>query len=145
VAVSSRFFAALGTPLALAALVLVGCASPSDAPEIRADRLGESANVVPINPKGELLSFLRTYLNDPARIRDATIADPMLKQVGPVRRYVVCLRYNARDSEGKYTGAKERLAVFVNGRFDQMVEQPRDLCAGAEHKPFPELERLTRL
>jgi hypothetical protein len=104
VAVFPRFFAALGTPLALAALVLVGCASPSDAPDIRADRLGESANVVPTNPKGELLSFLRTYLNDPARIRDATIADPMLKQ-----------------------------------------EQPRDLCAGAEHKPFPELERLTRL
>jgi len=56
----------------------------------------------------------------------------------------VCLRYNARDLDGKYTGARDRLAVFVAGKLDQMVEQPREQCTGIEQKPFPELERLTR-
>jgi len=108
------------------------------------ERRDERANILPVDAKGDLLAFLRTYLNDPSRIRDAALTDPMLKQVGPVQRYVICLRYNARDLAGKYTGLKERLAVFVAGRLDQLLEQPRDFCTGVEYKPFPELTRLTR-
>jgi hypothetical protein len=142
---SVRTFAArLVAPFFLTALMVAGCASPPAEGDIRVDRRDESVNIPPANPKGDLLALLRTYLNDPTRIREAAITEPTLKQVGPARRYVLCLRYNARDLDGKYTGAKERLAVFVNGKLDQLVEQPRELCAGAEYKPFPELERLTR-
>lgn len=124
---------------------LAGCASaPSEGTEIRADVRDEAANIAPANPRADILAFLRTYLNDPTRIREAGISDPVLKQVGPVRRYIVCVRYNARNLDGKYSGAKERLVVFVTGKLDQFLEQPRDLCTGVEYKPFPELERLTR-
>jgi hypothetical protein len=136
--------AKLVAPYCLTALMVAACASPPSEGDIRIDRRDESVNIAPANPKGDLLAFLRTYLNDPSRIREAAITDPTLKQVGPARRYVLCLRYNARDLDGKYTGAKERLAVFVNGKLDQLVEQPREHCAGVEYKPFPELERLTR-
>jgi hypothetical protein len=126
----------------LAAVAIAGCASSESV--LRDDRRDESLNTAPVNARADVAAFLRTYLNDPSRIRDATISEPVLKQVGPVRRYIVCLRYNARDLGGKYTGAKERLAVFVSGKLDQLVEQPRDLCSGIEQKPFQELERLTR-
>jgi len=59
-------------------------------------------------------------------------------------RYIVCVRYNARATNGTYGGASDRLAIYVDGRFDQFEEKPRDLCSGAAYKPFPELEHLTR-
>jgi hypothetical protein len=132
--------------LVLAALAgaLAACAGGDGDSVLRDDRRSEAVNIAPANARSDLVAFLRIYLNDPSRIRDATISEPVLKQVGPVRRYVVCVRYNARDSTGKYTGAKDRLAIFVGGKLDQLLEQPRDLCGGVEQRPFSELERLTR-
>lgn len=129
--------------LASAAYFLTACGT-TPSPDLGNERRDERANILPVDAKGDLLAFLRSYLNDPSRIREAALTDPMLKQVGPVQRYVVCLRYNARDLAGKYTGLKDRLAVFVAGRLDQLLEQPRDICNGVEYKPFPELTRLTR-
>lgn len=128
----------------LVALALAGCASDDRSTVLRDDRRDESVNIAPANARADILAFLRTYLNNPSGIREATISEPTLKQIGRVQRYVVCLRYNARDADGKYGGAKDRLAVFISGKLDQMVEQPRDLCSGIEQKSFPELERLTR-
>jgi hypothetical protein len=128
-------------------LILSACASTSNEPvesDVRADRRSEAVNVVPTNPKADILALLRTYLNNPTGIRDAAISQPALKQVGIVRRYVVCVRFNARNSDGKYTGVKDRPAIFVGGRLDQISEVARDLCADAEYKPFPEAEALTR-
>ncbi len=140
------FRAIAGFPAAaiVLAVALSGCAGSGGDADLRNVRRDEAANVPPVDPKGDLLAFLRSYLNDPTRIREAAISEPMLKPVGPVQRYVVCVSYNARDLAGKYTGARDRLAVFVAGKLDQLVEQPRELCTGAEHKPFPELERLAR-
>ena len=129
---------------AVAALTLAGCATGEPDLPLRNERRDESLNVPPANARADIIAFLRTYLNDPTRIRDATISEPVIKQLGPVKRYVVCLRYNARDLDGKYAGARDRMAVFIGGKFDQLVEQPRDLCTGVEQKPFQELERLTR-
>lgn len=129
---------------ALAIMLLAGCAAREPDVFLRNDRRDEAANTQPANARGDILAFLRTYLNDPSRIRDATVSEPVLRQFGAVQRYIVCLRYNARDLDGKYTGAKDRLAVFVGGKLDQLVEQPRDNCTGVEQKPFPELEQLTR-
>jgi hypothetical protein len=39
---------------------------------------------------------------------------------------------------------REVAAVFVGGRFDQFIETPKDICAGAVYTPFPELEKLAR-
>jgi hypothetical protein len=103
-----------------------------------------SANVVPTNYKEDTIAFLRTYLNDPTGIRDAAISLPALKNVGGETRYVACLRFNAKKSNGEYAGGKARMAVFVSGRFDRLVETVRDQCNDADYAPFPELERLSR-
>jgi hypothetical protein len=101
-------------------------------------------NIVPANYKSDILAFLRTYLNDPTKIRGAFVSEPALMQVGGTQRYVSCLRFNARKSNGDYEGSKDRLVLFLAGRLDTMLIAKPDQCAKAVYQPFPELERLSR-
>ena len=105
--------------------------------------------VLPENYKAEIIAFMRTYLNDPANVRDAFITEPEIKPVGGRKQYAVCVRYNAKNTDGKYMGSKDALAVFDRGRFDRMIDQfPKGTanpCLGsADYKHFPELEALKR-
>jgi hypothetical protein len=108
----------------------------------------DDINVRPANYKPDILGAMHAYLNDPTGIRDAGIADPALKSEGNAKRYLVCVRYNARRGRNDYAGVKEVAAVFVAGRFDRFVETAHntthDECAGSVYAPFPELERLSR-
>jgi hypothetical protein len=101
-------------------------------------------NIPPANYRAEILAFLRTYLNDPTRIRSAVISEPALRSTGRDDRYAVCLRFNARKNDGQYEGVRERIVFFLSGRLDTMVDAKRDQCAGAAYQPFPELEALAR-
>jgi len=132
----------------LTALALGGCASqdlgPSEA-ELKAR--WEAQNVYPQGYKTDLLAFMRTYLNDPTHVRGAAVSEPARKTVGAGERYVACLRYNARNSDGKYMGTKEGAAVYVSAKLDRFIDVPkefRELCKEAAYAPFPELEKLTR-
>ncbi len=132
--------------LLLALLAVGGCASdlgPSPG-ELKAQ--WEAQNVFPQNYKQDLLAFLRTYLNDPSHIRAAGVSQPQLKTVGAGQRYVACVRYNARNSEGKYAGSADGAAVYVSGKLDRFLDgkQAQPFCKDAAYAPFPELERLTR-
>jgi len=107
----------------------------------------DAENVYPQGYRQDLLAFLRTYLNDPSYIRGAAISQPQLKFIGPGDRYVACIRYNARNSDGKYLGSKDGAAVYVAGKLDRFFDTPkdvRDLCKEVTFAPFPELEKLTR-
>jgi hypothetical protein len=105
---------------------------------------GPGANVYPNNYRAELLSFLQTYLNDPTNVREAEIAEPALRQVNSTDRYVVCLKYNAKNTDGRYMGVKETIAIYLHGRFNQLVDATGDTCKGATYVPFPELSALKR-
>ena len=94
--------------------------------------------------KSDILAILHVYFRDPTQIRDAAASEPKLLLVGQRNRYVVCLRLNAKKSDGGYAGTKQYLAVFSGGRLDQMVEAKPEDCAGAEYRPFPEAETLSR-
>lgn len=100
------------------------------------------ANIYPSAYRAETLAFLRTYLNDPGGVREAQISEPTLRDVDGMKRYALCVRYNARKSTGKYEGAKDRLIVFLAGRLDTMIEAKDDTCADAKYQPFAELMRL---
>ncbi len=105
----------------------------------------EEINAYPTNYKPEILGAMHAYLNDPTGIRDAGISDPSLKPVGGgAKRYVVCLRFNAKKRGNDYAGARDFAAVFIAGRFDHFAETAHEQCAGAAYTPFPELERLSR-
>jgi hypothetical protein len=98
----------------------------------------------PDNYKADILAAMHAYLNDPTGIRDASISEPMLKEVGNGMgtRYVVCLRFNGKRDNGNYAGIKQIEAVFLAGRFDDFVDAPREPCLAASYAPFPELEQI---
>src|SRR5208282_4776529 len=60
------------------------------------DAAGGDDEIYPTNYKIDILAALHVYLNDPTGIRDAGISDPALKPVGDAKRYVVCVRFNAK-------------------------------------------------
>jgi hypothetical protein len=133
--------------LVLALFVLGGCASDEVGPsQAELQARWDAQNVLPRNYKQDLLAFLRTYLNDPSHIRNAGVSQPQRKTVGPGERYVACVRYNARNSDGKYAGVKTGAAVYVAGKLDRFLDgkQGEPYCKDASFAPFPELERLKR-
>ena len=101
-------------------------------------------NVAPVNYKSEILAYLRTYLNNPVGVREAYITEPSLITVGGTQRYVSCLRFNAKNSVGKYEGSKDRVVAFLSGRFDTLALARGEQCKDANWQPFPELEKLRR-
>lgn len=107
-------------------------------------RYSDTAQPFPVNYKADLLAFMRTYLNDPTNVREAAISEPVQRHIAGTRRYFLCVRYNARDSSGRYTGVSDRAALYLDGRFDRLVERSQDFCPAQAYAPFPELERLAR-
>ena len=137
---SAKFIATLLLPIVLAA-----CAGSDESKSITfTDDRGVSNQPYPNSYRAELLAFLKAYLNNPVGVRDAVMAEPVQRIVGGRLRYVVCLRFSARESDGGYREPSERAALFVDGRFDRIIENSAEPCAGAAYAPFPDLEKMTR-
>ena len=137
---SAKHAAILLLPVALAA-----CLGNDDSRSISyTDDRGVANQPYPNNYRAEVLAFMKTYLNDPREVRDAVMAEPVQRTVGGRLRYLSCLRFTPRDSDGSYRELRERAVIYVNGRLDRVVENASDACAGAVYAPFPELAKLTR-
>jgi hypothetical protein len=108
------------------------------------DDQGVASQPFPTNYRAELLALFKTYINNPVGVRDASMAEPVQRTVGGRLRYVSCVRYTARDSDGKYLAPQERGVMYVDGRLDRVVENSTETCAGATYLPFPEMQALTR-
>jgi hypothetical protein len=129
------------------ATALAGCATQTEPSASDLKARWDAQNIYPQGYRQDLLAFLRTYLNDPSHVRGAAVSQPQLKYIGPGDRYVACVRYNARNSDGKYLGSKDGAAIYVAGKLDRFLDTPKDvreLCKEVAFAPFPELERLTR-
>jgi len=126
-------------------MALVGCAGSEDGRDAAFNIDNGSANQpFPENHRAELLAFMKTYLNNPVGVHDAAVAEPVQRTVGGRLRYVSCVRFTPRESDGSYRGQRERGILYVNGRLDRVVENASDICAGAVYAPYPELQLLTR-
>jgi hypothetical protein len=101
-------------------------------------------NLLPSDYKAQLVALLRTRLADPTSVRDAYVSEPMLKQVGSDSRYVVCVRYDAKSTYGRYIGSKDHMAFFLAGRINQFVDATNDYCGGANYQPFPEAQAIAK-
>jgi hypothetical protein len=108
-----------------------------------ADRNGTN-QPFPNNYRAELLAFMRTYLNDPVGVHEAALADPVQRTVNGHGRYVACVRFTPRESDGSYREPRERAILFIDGRLDRMADKIGELCAGAVYAPFPEMEKMAR-
>ncbi len=137
---SARRAAILLLPIAL-----VACARNDDGKIITyPDDRGTATQPYPINYRAELLAFMKTYLNDPVGVHGAAVAEPMQRLVGGRLRYVSCLHFIPRESDGSYRDVRERAILYVNGRLDRLIENAGEICAGAAYAPFPEMEKLAR-
>ena len=102
-------------------------------------------NVFPGNYKQEVLDTLTNTLDNPANVRDAFITDPTLAPVGNDQRYIICVRYNARNLLQQYAGSKDRIGYFYGGHLNQLIQATPEQCGNAPYKPFPELEHLCQV
>ena len=131
--------------IVLLPIVLAACAGSDEVKSITyTDDRGVSNQPFPNNYKNEILAFMKTYLNNPVGVRDAVMAEPVQRTVGGRLRYVSCLRFSARDSDGNYREPRERAVLYVDGRLDRVIENASEVCAGAVYASFPELEKMTR-
>jgi len=137
--ISAKRAVILLLPLAVAACAGGG----DDSREVPIDT-GTAEQAYPGNYRAELLAFMRTYLNNPVGVHEASVAEPVRRTVGGRLRFVSCIRFSPRESDGSYRAPRERAVLFVNGRLDRVVENAADICAGAVYAPFPDLEKLTR-
>ena len=137
-------------------VLLVGCGSG----RLREEREEREAriNIYPDNYRADLLAAMHTYVSDPTGIREAYVSDPTISPIGRQNRYAACVRFNARNTSGRYAGSRDVLAVFAAGRFDQFIDAStpfgpaneanaaatfvKELCGAAEYKRFPELEAM---
>ena len=129
----------LALPLALA-----GCFGDGDRPTLMADTQAGGPQPFPDNFRGDTLALMRAYLNNPVGVREAGLAEPVLREVGGRQFYVSCLRFTPRETDGSYKAMRERAVVFVNGRADRVLDRASEFCTGAVYAPFPELEKMTR-
>lgn len=127
-------------PLALAACF----GSDGDRPTIIGGPQAGGPQPFPDNFRTDILALMRTYLNNPVGVREASMAEPVQREVGGRQFYVSCLHFTPRETDGSYKAMRERAVIFVNGRADRVVDRTSDLCTGAVYVPFPELEKMTR-
>ncbi len=122
--------------VAMTTIVLGACSSTSGTgPAV-------NPNVFPTQYRNEIITTLISALDDPTGIRQASITDPVLRPAGQDQRYAVCMRFDARDAQRRYTGLTERIAYFYAGHLNQLVKTTSpDQCAGMAYKPWPELEK----
>jgi hypothetical protein len=124
-------------PAVAAALALCACSSFTPEKEKPVEE-----NLYPKSYKTAILDRLGAQLPDPKGIRAAFLAEPVLKPRDAGTRYIACIRFDAKDSRGRYQGNKEYAAFFYSGALTQIVDAPRELCDKSAYEPFPELERL---
>jgi hypothetical protein len=103
-------------------------------------------SVFPANYRSEIVALMRTYLNDPSGVRDASVSEPAQRTMDGIPRYFSCVRYNAKKSGGQYAGPRDSMVLFRSGRLDRIVdnETARGQCKDAAYVPFPELQSMTR-
>jgi hypothetical protein len=142
--ISIKCGAILSLPIALAACA-GGFPGSDDGKSMSytADRNGTN-QPFPNNYRAELLAFMKTYLNNPVGVHEAVVAEPVQRIISGHVRYVSCLRFAPRESDGSYREPRERAILFVDGRLDRMAENAGELCAGALYAPFPDMEKMTR-
>lgn len=147
-----RTMAAVAVLLQLVALS--ACGTPTEPTQAELGEVWERSNVAPLDYKADILAYMRTYLNDPRNIRNAAVSAPARKIVpgDPAERFISCLRYNARKSDGTYAGPKTGLVIYGSGKLDRFIDETKvteariikPMCDGVVLQPFPELQNLTR-
>jgi hypothetical protein len=133
-----------GLAILLLPLALAGCLESDDTRTTSFVQDSNASQPFPAGYQAEMLAFLHTYMNNPVGVRDAVIAEPVERTVGGRVRYISCVRYAERQSDGTYREPRDRAVVFVGGRLDRILPNATEECAGAVYVPFMDLQKMQR-
>ncbi len=99
-------------------------------------------NLFPAHYKEQITAFMRTYLSNPTKVKDAYVAEPVLRPVAGTTHYITCVRYNPRDGANQYLGNQTNLAIFLGGELTQFLPADPQMCAGLAYQRSPEIESM---
>lgn len=135
----------IGLVLAVLAAALGGCTASS----LSNLSFSKEPDTPPVNPtlfpakyRPEIADFMRTYLNNPTKVKDAFVGEPAIKPFGGTPKYITCVRYNPRDNKNQYEGSQSNLVVFLDGRINQFLPGDPAMCAGLNYQRYPEIESM---
>ncbi|MCB1476598.1 MAG: hypothetical protein H6883_07065 [Rhodobiaceae bacterium] len=111
------------------------------------------ASPPPANYKAAVVNYVKTTFFDPYSIRDASISQPVYRQgiydgtnIVAYRGWAVCLRANAKNRMGAYTGLNYSLLLFKGDVVELSLSGPttqpqvNNHCKDVPLEPFPEIE-----
>lgn len=101
----------------------------------------------PANYKQKIIDHVRQSFFDPYSIRDAAISKPFaVNRIGHGEIWFVCVKTNAKNRMGAYTGISPTAYWFQNGGMKLASpgapEYDEFNCAHAQYAPFPEIENF---
>lgn len=101
----------------------------------------------PSNYKSLIINNIKESFFDPYSIRDASISAPFaVNRIGHGEVWFVCVRANAKNRMGAYTGLKPTAYWFQSGKMQlassAAPEYDEFNCAHAKYSPFPEIENI---
>lgn len=98
---------------------------------------------IPANYREAAREYLRSSLFDPYSVRDASVSEPRRQAswvMGAPEAWTVCVRMNAKNRAGGYTGIKETVLLYRGGRVAESTDGPAPYyCGDARYEPFSEL------
>jgi hypothetical protein len=108
-------------------VALAGCATAAK----------QADEPVPTDYRAQIATIIKSSLKDPYTVRDAAITELGPRTVGGIATVTgVCVRYNAKNSYGAYTGIQEQDYIFRDGRPVSVIITD---CDKGTFGPFPEL------
>ena len=134
-------------------LLLAACTTNIEPTQGELKAAWESSNVPPAHYKADIIAFMSAYLNNPTNVRNAGVSAPALKTLpgDPGERFISCLRFNAKNSDGVYAGTKTGIVVYGSGKLDRFIDPQKEtqkivqaVCDKVALDPFPELQQLAR-
>lgn len=131
--------------LVLLALLVGACAPTVD---------NSKSGPYPDNYRQLVAAHVRQNFFDPYSIRDASVSEPVKGAMNVVGKpawtpaqqgWLVCLRVNAKNRMGGYTGLSTTGYLISNGAIVDSDEQPGPVCDARTFLPWPELEIAGKL
>ena len=77
----------------------------------------------------------------PGKVKDAYIAQPVLQPMSGTPHYVTCVRYNAGKHQ-PLRGQQTNLVDFPGRQARPVPAGDPEMCGGLNYQRFPELEQL---
>jgi hypothetical protein len=118
---------------------LAGCQT---AAQQTPEAVAEATRALPTNYRQMIVDRSKQEFFDPYSIRDVSISAPIpgTSFMGAV--VTVCMRANAKNRMGGYTGLQATAFVFREGRITTTAggDHGYIACEGAIYGPFPEIE-----